>query len=271
MTSTHHSSIEEVARRKPQPARPRSYVPAPEARSVNVGKGERWASLAGGTMLTLWGLRRRSIPGLLLAGVGGMLTYRGTSGHCPAYANLGIDTAEAREAREAYLRHGIRAAQACTIDKSPGDLYAWCRDLGNLPRIMDHIETVHVIDEKRSHWVATAPDIVGGRVEWDVEITDDQPGAWFAWRSMADAPIRTAGSIRFIPRPEHGTIVKVDMDYATPAGQMAAWAARLFGMEPNQHLREDLRRLKQVMETGEVPTIKGQPHGACQASQQGGR
>jgi len=238
-----------------------------EASDVNVGRTERLVSAVGGGALALAGLRMRSIPGTLLAVLGGGLVYRGVSGHCHAYDAMGINTAEDEHgaaAPEDYYERGVHVDVSQTIERTPWDLYQFWRNFENLPRFMEHLESVTVIDDRRSHWVAKAPSIAGGKVEWDAEIINDEPNALIAWRSLENANVDNAGSVRFVPGPEgRGTEVRVVVDYIPPAGQIGKWVAKLFGEEPTQQIREDLRRFKRLMETGEIPTTQGQPRGTC--------
>src|SRR5687768_16693370 len=204
---------------------------------TNVGQGERTVSVAAGAILALLGLMRGSGTGLLVAGVGGALIYRGVSGHCPAYGALGMSSAEpdtsyegGQRAMERIEERGIHVEQAFLINRTPEDLYAHWRNFDNLPRIMTHLEAVTVIDERRSHWVAKAPRIAGGKVEWDAEITRDEPNRAIAWRSLPGSDVDTAGEIRFTPAMgDRGTEVHVFMDYVPPAGRLGHWVATLFG------------------------------------------
>ncbi|MEA2734228.1 MAG: hypothetical protein QOE14_679 [Humisphaera sp.] len=234
---------------------------------TNVGSTERTVSTAAGAILALAGLGRRSLPGLVIAAIGGGLIYRGVSGSCPVYHAMGLDTSDEPRASadpEDYFERGIHVEEALTINKSPWELYEFWRNFENLPKIMSHLESVTVIDEKRSHWVAKAPAIAGGKVEWDAEIINDEPNALIAWRSLENADVDNAGSVRFVPAPgDRGTEVKVVIDYIPPAGRIGKWVAKLFGEEPAQQIEEDLRKFKRVMETGEFATTKGQPRGNC--------
>jgi uncharacterized membrane protein len=239
----------------------REAAQPPQRQSINVSDAERWVSLASGFVLTMLGISRRGIPGMVIGGVGGALLYRGATGHCPAYQAAGVDTAHERAAGP--LARAVRVAQSFTIGKSAQELYQYWRDFANLPRIMHHLESVNVIDDRRSHWVAKAPSIAGGQVEWDAEITADEPDTLIAWRSLPGADIENAGSVRFFDRGDRGTTVTVNLEYVAPAGRMGKWVAKLFGEEPEQQVREDLRNFKRVMETGEVVTIAGQPRGTC--------
>jgi len=231
---------------------------------VNVGSAERTASLAAGALLTIFGLARRSLPGALVAGIGGAMIFRAATGHCFAYDLLGLNTANPRTPEEEIAQRGIHVEQAFLINRSPADLYSYWRNFENLPKIMTHLKSVRVTDSTHSHWVAKAPAIAGGSVEWDAEITDDQPNSLIAWRSLPGSTIDTVGQIRFSPAMgDRGTEVHVYMDYVPPAGKLGHWIATLFGEAPRRQMRDDLRNFKRIMELGELPTISGQPRGTC--------
>lgn len=144
-----------------------------------------------------------------------------------------------------------------TIDRSPEELYRFWRDFENLPRFMDHLESVQTeVDGLRSHWRAKAP--AGARVEWDAEVLEDVPNERIAWRSLPGAGIQNAGVVRFVPAAGgRGTEVHVELRYSPPGGALGAAVAKLFGEEPDVQVKEDLRRFKQVMETGEVVVSDG--------------
>jgi uncharacterized membrane protein len=236
---------------------------------INVGQSERAVSVAAGTILTLTGLSRRSIPGLFIAAVGGAMAYRGVTGHCPAYGAMGVDTARpqqsrGRQSQEETFENGIHVEQAFLINRSPEDLYKYWRNFENLPRIMTHLESVRVMDDRRSHWVVEAPKIAGGKVEWDAEITRDEPNNLISWRSLPGSEVETRGEIRFSKAMgDRGTEVHVFMDYVPPGGRLGHWVATLFGSSPRRLLRDDLRNFKRIMEVGEILTINGQPKGTC--------
>jgi uncharacterized membrane protein len=229
---------------------------------VNVSNVERIVSLAAGGTLAFLGARRRDLTGLAIAAFGGGLLFRGATGHCHTYAALGIDTAD--EAAKERAAEGFHVVHSTNINKSPQELYGFWRKLDNLPRIMTHLEEVHVLDDSRSHWTATAPAIAGGVVEWDAEITEDVPNERIAWRSLPDAGVDNRGSVQFTRLPgDRGTSVRVELEYRPPAGRIGAWVAKLFGEAPEPQIREDLRTFKRAMEIGEAITTEGQPHGAC--------
>ncbi len=240
---------------------------ADRSNGKNVGDAERIASIAAGAVAVLAGLSRRSVPGLVCAAVGGALVYRGATGHCPAYSLLGVDTAEpksAAEQQEELDAKGIRITQAFLINRPAQQLYDFWRDFERLPRVMTHLKSVTVLDEKRSHWVATAPRIAGSSAEWDAEIVRDEPGSVIAWRSLPGSEIENSGEVRFSPgMGDRGTEVHVTLQYLPPGGAAGHFVAKLFGSNPRRQIREDLRNFKRLMELGEVPTIDGQPRGTC--------
>lgn len=232
--------------------------------SANVGDGERIVSIIAGVGIGLLGLRRGSLGGLALAGAGGMLAYRGIKGHCGLYEKLGLNTTKPAEP-EAYFDHGIHVEVAVTIDRSASELYSFWRNFENLPQFMDHLQSVKVLDDKRSRWTARGP--AGTSVSWDAEIINDVPNQTIAWRSLGGAQVDNAGSVRFIEAPaDRGTEVHVVLDYIPPGRTLGKWIAKLFGEDPQTQIETDLRRFKMLMETGEVSKIDGQPRGSCKST-----
>jgi uncharacterized membrane protein len=160
-------------------------------------------------------------------------------------------TATLPAGRHEAQQGGITVKQAITIKRPSAELYRYWRDFTNLPRIMRHLEAVQVNGERRSHWRAKAP--AGQTVEWDAEITEDRPNDVIAWRSLPGASVPNTGSVRFIPAPgDRGTEIHISLRYDPPGGKLAALVAKLFGEEPRQQMSDDLRRFKQLMETGEI-------------------
>jgi uncharacterized membrane protein len=171
---------------------------------------------------------------------------------------LGVTAADVYAARETTRAVGgesepgvMHLVKAVTVNRSPDEVYRFWRDFRNLPRFMSHLESVAVLDERRSHWTAKGP--AGRLVEWDAEIVEDIPGQRIRWRSQPNATVSNWGAVRFVPAPGgRGTEIHVEMDYAPPAGELGSLVARLFGQEPSQQVQADLRKVKQVLETGEV-------------------
>jgi uncharacterized membrane protein len=154
-------------------------------------------------------------------------------------------------ARGARADSGIGVSESATVARPPEEVYRFWRDLTNLPRFMEHLEAVQVLDDRRSHWRARAP--AGSSVEWDAEIIEDQPNERISWRSNQAAEVPNTGTVRFRVAPgNRGTEIHVTLRYDPPAGRLGALVAKLFGEDPSQQVKGDLRRLKQVLETGEV-------------------
>jgi uncharacterized membrane protein len=150
--------------------------------------------------------------------------------------------------------------KAITINAAPDVIYRFWRDLENFPRFMQHIEEVRSTSERTSHWIAKAP--AGTTIEWDAEIVEDEANARIAWRTLPDSAVEHEGIVSFEPAiGGRGTIVRVSMSYVPPAGKVGLQIAKLFGEEPNRQIDGDLRRMKQLIETGEIATTDGQPSG----------
>ncbi len=229
----------------------------------NVGQTERWVSAIGGGALALYGLTRGSLGGVALALVGGGLIYRGTTGHCGMYESLGVNTAGGESDNPNVSvkgGRGIKVDKSVTVNKPAAELYRFWRNFENLPRFMNYLEEVRVSDPTHSHWVAKAP--AGTTVEWDAEVYNEKENEMIAWRSLAGADVDCAGSVHFTEAMGgHGTEVRVVLKYDPPGGALGAAIAKLFGESPDQQIDEDLRRFKQVMETGETSTTEGQSSG----------
>ncbi len=226
----------------------------PEDAGANVGRNERLVSGAAALALAVVALRRRGLRPLLFPIAGGLAT-RALTGRCPVNRALGRNTAVSDRVSpfaSVGQGEGIRVEQAVFISRPREEIYAFWRNFENLPRFMDHLESVRVLDEGRSSWVAKGP--AGSRVAWDAEIHNEIPGELIAWRSLPGSDVDHAGSVHFSPAGQDVTEVRVILRYDPPAGRLGATVARLFGEEPSQQVSEDLRRLKQVLEAGEVAT-----------------
>ncbi|HEY3056166.1 MAG TPA: SRPBCC family protein [Thermoanaerobaculia bacterium] len=219
---------------------------ATEETEINVADGERWLSVIAGSALAAYGLKRRSIPGLVLAGLGGALVWRGATGHSLLYEALGVSTAPDRGDQVSVpYGHGIRVEKSVTINSTPEKLYSFWRNFENLPRFMDHLQSVEVIDDKRSHWVAKGPAKI--KAEWDAEIINEIPNELIGWRSVDGSRVDNAGSVHFTPA-SRGTKVRVLLRYDPPAGLLGAAIAKMFGEDPARQVKEDLQRLKELIE-----------------------
>jgi len=216
---------------------------------------------------------RRSGP-LSLASIasGAPLLWRGLTGNCPVYNALDINSASQEEINAKINAQpagvpagkGIKVSQHVTINKPPAEVFRFWSNFENLPRFMDHLESVKMHQNGCSHWVAKAP--LGTKVEWDAEIVDAKVNEFISWRSKPGTSVPNEGTVRFKPTATgEGTEVEVTLEYKPPAGVLGATIAKLFGEEPQIQVAGDLRRFKNIMETGEVPSTSGQASGRTEA------
>lgn len=192
----------------------------------------------GAMALVAYGLTRRSKAGVVLAAAGGLLAYKAAK-TAPAPA----------DAHAVFL-----------VNASAEQAYRLWRNFPGLPRFMVHLKAVRELDRGRSEWVAVGP---GQRaIRWTAEITEDTPNRRIAWRSLPNSDVQTSGSVDFRPDPRgRGTFVSANVQYTLAGGALTSAFATLFGKNPEFVVREDVRRFKQLLETGEVPTTLGQTHG----------
>ena len=213
----------------------------------NVPPVERIGSIGIGAALVGYGLSRRSLGGLLIAAAGGALIGRGATGHCALYEKLGINSGQLNTERGVPGNKGIKVTQAITVNAEPREVYRFWRNLENLPRFIEHVQSVERIDDLRSHWVVKGP--AGMTVEWNAAIVSDREGELIAWESLPGAEVQNAGSVRFDPAANGGTELKVTLQYNPPAGVIGAAVAKLFGEAPDQQLAGDLQRAKEMIES----------------------
>jgi uncharacterized membrane protein len=221
---------------------------------LSVRQIEDWAALSTGALLLLFGAATRGRVGAAAAVASVPLLYRGLTGEWPLGDGDGADTREALGGDG-----GVRVQEAIRLEVPIEEAYRFWRRLENLPRFMNYLESVTAQGQSgRSHWVARGPGDV--RVEWDAEIINEVPNQVLGWRSLPGSDVVTAGSVNFDRvRGGRATQLTVNLQYAPPAGRAGAGLAWLFGRAPSQTIREDLRRLKQLLEAGELPQATGEP------------
>ena len=220
---------------------------------INVGRTERIVSGIAAAAVAVVGVRRKRLRPILFP-IAGNLISRAVTGRCGINRALGRNSARGkRVSRVASVPRGegIKVEKSVVVNRPASELYRFWRNFENLPRFMDHLESVTVLDENRSHWVAKAP--AGTKVEWDATIHNELENQLIAWRSLPGADVDNAGSVHFTPVGNaSSTEVRVVLSYDPPAGRLGAAIARLFGEEPSKQVEDDLRRFKQVMEAAEV-------------------
>lgn len=211
---------------------------------------ERLAAMVGGAALVVFAARDRSWRAVGAAAAGVPLIYRGATGTWP------VPRAVASRAALTPLH----VETSVIIDKPAQELYDFWRRLENLPKFMRHLEEVHETGDRRSHWVGHTP--FGARAEWEAEIVEERSGRLISWRSVEGSQVDTAGSVLFEEATGgRGTVVRVEMDVRPPGHLLGKAVASFSHNALEREVKEDLRRFKNLMEAGEVPTTEGQPHG----------
>ena len=223
---------------------------------ASVGKTERLVSGLAGAALIVLSLRKRRLRPILLPLATGLLA-RALTGRGPTRRVLSrLSRRKGGDERGSPVAsvgpgQGTKVEQSVTINRPVVEVYRFWRNFQNLPRFMDHLEAVTVIDDTRSHWVAKGP--AGSRVEWFADIHNEIDDELIAWRSLPGSEINNAGSVHFaLSADGAGTEVRVVLSYEPPAGKLGVAFARLLGEEPSKQVADDLRRLKQVMDAGDV-------------------
>jgi uncharacterized membrane protein len=209
------------------PANPRSVA------------AQRWGALIGGGAVALYGLTRRSTLGVALAAAGGTIAYLGAN----------QKSSQTQSSTETSL----------LINCTPQEAYRFWRDFENLPRFMNRLETVTVVDDRRSRWVALGP--LNRRIKWDTEITGERENEYISWRSLPSSDIQVDGRVEFREAPaSRGTLIRAHLEFRPSQGTVGT-LANFFNKGANFAIRQDLRRLEALMEAGEIPTTEGQTHG----------
>jgi uncharacterized membrane protein len=143
---------------------------------------------------------------------------------------------------------------------TPAEVFGFWSGIDRFPSFMAHVDEVQVTGSGTSHWRVSAP--FGRDVEWDAETTEEVPGSRLSWRSKAGSDVANSGEVRFVRAPDGtSTEVHVTLTYDAPGGALGKALAKYFGEDPSQHLDDDLRRFKQVIETGQVVRSDGAPWG----------
>lgn len=217
----------------------------------NVGQVERLVSAAVGSFLvvTSFGNDRNVLGKVSRLSIGGYLLYRGLTGNCALYNAMGMKGQQPR---------AIELRTTLTVNKPKEEVFRYWRKLENLPNFMEHLKTVKETDNKKSHWEAKIPGNIG-TIEWDAEITDEKPGELIAWQSVENATIYNAGHVSFREAMGgRGTELMVRIIYQPPAGNAGAATAKLLNPVFEKMVKADVKRFKEVIETGEVSSARAE-------------
>jgi uncharacterized membrane protein len=219
------------------------------------GPGGEWtptarnSALAGGGLLALYALTRRSPLALLLGLGGALLLARGATGQ-PVMDMLRNRT------RSFSTDQTIDFSKSINIDAAPEEVYDLWTNYENFPQFMSHVVEVRDLGRGRSHWVVRGPG--GSEYAWNSVLTEQSRPYRLAWRSEAGADIPQSGAIQFEPH-RGGTRVTVRMSYTPPAGVLGHGLASLLGSDPKAQMDDDLARMKAFIERGAVPRDAARP------------
>ena len=221
----------------------------------NLGRWERIGSVAAGAGLLYLETQRPRMRGARQVLAAGLLA-RGVSGHCMVkQALLGDQASRTDTKRWLGGTAGIHVRESIVIGRPVHEVYRFWRNLANLARFLRHVERVDVMDTRQSHWVVRGPGNM--RLEWDAEILSDEPDALLSWKSTAPADIVSAGSVIFRPIGSQQTQIAVHFQYSPPGGSLGRKVAALLGQDPQRQVREDLERLRDLLERREDAVAEG--------------
>jgi uncharacterized membrane protein len=196
---------------------------------------------------------KRLATGLLISVAAAPLVYRAATGHWPAFRRAPAAVDDVRRALAGD--GGVHVRDAVRVERPISEVFGFWRTLSNLPRFMPNLEQVTETGDGRSHWVARGP--AGRRLEWDAEIINEVDDKLIAWRTLPGSDVVMAGSMNVDPvRGGRSTQVTLNLQYTAPGGHVADRLAALLGRAPAQTIREDLRRLKQLLEAGELARVR---------------
>lgn len=231
---------------------------------INIGNRQRILSGMAGGILLVSAFSRRNWCGAVLAMVGGGLLHRAVTGNCLAFRAMRIGMSGNDQPgfandinrsgrRKVHTSRATKMQTAIEINRPPAELYRFWRSLENLPRVMNHLDSVQVINERLSHWVVkTSPAVP--KVEWDAEIINEVENQRIGWRSLQGADVENTGSVEFRPIGDgRRTQLILTLQYDPPGGQIGSTIAKWLGEDPNLRLTEDLRRFKEQIESGVLP------------------
>jgi uncharacterized membrane protein len=220
--------------------------PATGSSKINVGTVERIASVFTGTALAVYAVRNwSSISGKLSGIISLILLKRGSTGYCEINNAIGRNSAMKKA-------NAMEAVATFTVNKSKEDVFAFWRNLSNLPAFMQHLDKVEIQDQQRSRWTAKLPGGIA-TISWDAIIQEEEPNHVIAWSSLPGSTIDNAGEVRFTDAPANaGTVVEARISYRLPAGDLGSVAGKLFNPLVEKMIKQDLRRLKSFLETGEA-------------------
>lgn len=217
----------------------------------NIDQGERIVSLIAGTWLVYKSIKKMGkhpFLGIQGAAAGGLMLYRGATGFCPIYKQLDKDTTDPQ---------AINITEHITVNAPKEEVYAFWRNLSNLPKFMKHLKNVDEISDKVSLWEANTP---GGLLDltWNAEITREEEGVYLGWQSLEGSMIDNAGKIEFKDSLNGtGTEMQIEIDYFPPAGSVGRGITSLFNGIFERMIRQDIQNFKAYAEAADFRAYAG--------------
>ncbi len=219
----------------------------------NLDTPERVVSALGGTVIGLVAAKRGGVSGALLGALGAALVARGATGAAPIRRLVGPGPDDKAAAAKQGWSSAAVFSRAVAINKPRQEVYDFFRKFSNLPTFMENIAEIVETDDKHSHWTVNGP--AGTKVSWDAVLTADEPGRLIEWQTLPGSTIRNTGRVEFRDAPGgRGSEVHATIAYQPPGGTAGKLVAKLTQREPGIQVRRDLRRLKMLLETGEIAT-----------------
>jgi uncharacterized membrane protein len=208
-------------------------------RRLAPGSAQRWGAVIGGAALAVYGIQRRSAVGFALVACGGTIALlAGTQ-------------------KKANEKPAARAS--LLVNCSREEAFRFWRDFQNLPRFMNRLESVRILDDRRSRWTVIGP--AGKQISWDAEITDERENEFLEWQSLPGSDVQVSGRVQFQDAPaDRGVMISVNMEFSSVPG-ISDSLTKFFKKGAGFAIRQDLRRMEALLEAGEIPTIEGQSHG----------
>lgn len=226
----------------------------------NVGMAERVASAVLGGILVAFGLTWRSLRGLGVAAVGGVLLARGVRGRSRLFRAFGVNTAEGDTSVSGTSTEAMVVEQSITVDGAPEELGEYWRDPELLSEIVGHFASVRQDETEAQHWRVEGPR--GLSTSWECRLVEDRPEQLLRWESVEESSIPNEWSVWFKPAPaEDVTEVTLRVDFQPPGGPVGAMALERLGFVPKTIVSKALHRFKSLAETGEIPTLEANPSG----------
>ena len=161
------------------------------------------------------------------------------------------DSAPGRTARRSHFGGYQIAGRTVTIKAPRAEIYRMWRDPSHLTDFMEGLAAVQVSGDTVT-WLVDTPD---GQVPIETRLVEDRQDEALAWRSVEGADIQIEAKLQLRDAPAgRGTEVEAHVAWRPQGGIVGHWAATLRGTDPMIRGKQDLKRLKMLLETGEIAT-----------------